>query len=352
MAAVLSIAWLASSMVRPPGTLHHLAHRTYRRALVRAAQSDEPADRCASGYGSVRLDKLLAHATGLSRKDVSRALRKGRVLVNGAPARDSAAKIGLGGETAVTLDGERLELRPPPLLVAYHKPLGVHSTMSDNLGRADLSSALELPALWRSELHPVGRLDADTTGLLLFCSDGTLTQRLLHPRYGTAKEYIALVSGKPLADGGEALRATLAAGVTTTEGTHVAQLLEVNALEGAAAEEALAETLAASDAAGLKPPDEVALPVASLRLSVTEGKHRMVRRMLANAGHPVEALHRVRFGEIALDPAALPAGACAPVGGDALAWAEALREGRTIASPGLTAMQRADARRSSEVDCA
>jgi pseudouridine synthase len=398
-------------------------------------------------YGSARLDRLLAHATGLSRKEVSVALRKGRVVVDGAAAKDGAKHVPLGGQVVVLLDGEPLEIRPPPLLVAYHKvraaqarsrprrsarprparrnarapsssprrargrhvcifhpnllrpfsqPLGVHSTMSDERGRADLSSALALPPLWASALHPVGRLDADTSGLLLFCSvrylrarlvasptaawpsliplaliplaapippdlillaqiprdlslspsariprpharalapqDGMLTQRLLHPRHGTRKEYVALVSGDAAAldDGGAVLRGTLAAGVATAEGVHVADLIEVRPLRGADADAAAAATTAAFAAAGLRRDEAAGRPVAELVVAVTEGKHRMVRRMLANAGHPVEALHRVRFGAIELDPSALPPGACAPVEGAALAWAEELRE----AAPG------------------
>ncbi|KAG8463450.1 hypothetical protein KFE25_004961 [Diacronema lutheri] len=280
-------------------------------------------------YGHARLDRIISHATGLSRKDVSRALRKGLVHVDGATERDGARKVALGGAVGVTFDGEPLELRPPPLLVAFHKPLGMHSTMADERGRTDLAAALvEQPPLWRDELHPVGRLDADTSGLLLFSSSGGLTQRLLHPRHGTEKEYAALVGGAPIDDGGAALRATLAAGVQTTEGTHAAALLDVVVLDNDGARAAAEETARAAESAGLRRDDGAPpiQPVATLRLSVTEGKHRMVRRLLANAGHPVLALHRVRFGDVVLDPDELPPGASAVVGGDALAWAERLAE--------------------------
>lgn len=329
---------MAALVLRVAGVLSHTIQRRGRGLALRPRASEvrlavqpppQPPD-----YGSARLDRLVAHATGYSRKDVSRALRKGLVVVDGATERDGARKVALGGAVTVHFDGAPLELRPPPLLLAFHKPLGVHSTMADNHGRADLSGALfDLPPIWLADLHPVGRLDADTSGLLLFSSSGLLTQRLLHPRHGTEKEYIAVVSGEPINDGGAALRETLRAGVRTAEGTHVAELLDVtimDAEESVAAAEAIAT---AASEAGLRS-DAVAggsgaaeapsRPVASLRLSVTEGKHRMVRRMLANAGHPVEALHRVRFGAVVLDPTAIPPGAWEPVGGETLAWAEAL----------------------------
>jgi 23S rRNA pseudouridine2605 synthase len=113
-------------------------------------------------------------------------------------------------------------------------------------------------------LHPVGRLDADTDGLLLFSADGALTQRLLHPRRAIPRTYLATVEGSP----GDALRAALAAGVRTADGVFGGEVLSI---EG----------------------DQVTV-------RVTEGKHRMVRRMLANAGHGVVALRRLAYGPFVL----------------------------------------------------
>jgi pseudouridine synthase len=167
---------------------------------------------------------------------------------------------------AVALDGEALLV--PPRLAVFHKPLGVHSTVEDDQGRPSLGTAAsELLALG---LHPVGRLDADTDGLLLFSADGALTQRLLHPRRAVPRVYVATVEPAP----GPTLPDVLRAGVQTADGVFTAEVL---ALDGA-----------------------------RVRLSVTEGKHRMVRRMLANAGHPVVALRRLSYGPIALG--GLPAG--------------------------------------------
>lgn len=82
---------------------------------------------------------------------------------------------------------------PLPILVAYHKPLGVHSTIGDPMGRPNLEDAL--PPRLQKSFHPVGRLDADTTGLLLFSGDGQLTQRLLHPSGNVQRQYLATVEG-------------------------------------------------------------------------------------------------------------------------------------------------------------
>ena len=85
-------------------------------------------------------------------------------------------------------------IKPLPLLLAFHKPLNVHSTIGDPMGRANLEDVL--PPRYSKMFHPVGRLDADTTGLLLFSADGQLTQRLLHPNSNVQREYVAKVEGR------------------------------------------------------------------------------------------------------------------------------------------------------------
>jgi 23S rRNA pseudouridine2605 synthase len=237
----------------------------------------------------VRLDKLLAERSGHSRKDIDRLIRKGLVEIDGTVVAKSGAKLKVPWQSCPIVDG--FEYPPPPLLVAYNKPLGTVSSMRDDMGRQDLSTVL--PQSWQKSLHPVGRLDADTTGLLLFSRDGDLTHRLLHPKYVVEREYVAEVENEiDPAD----LGARLAAGIETIEdgeGLVVeAQLLEV---EGQ-----------------------------SVRLVVTEGKYRMVRRILANAGHPVVSLHRLRYGEVMLDE--LEVGEAVEVGGEELAWALGLKE--------------------------
>lgn len=225
-----------------------------------------------------RLDKQVAHLARLTRKEATRAIRRGRVAVDGVPQRDPGAHV----TGALTLDGA--PLTAPPRLAVLHKPVGVQSTVGDPRGRVSLSDiAGELLALG---LHPVGRLDADTSGLLPFAADGALTQRLLHPRHAVEKVYRAQVEGRP----DDALAERLAAGVQTALGTHTADL---RAVDGD-----------------------------TITLAVTEGKHRMVRRVLANVGHPVVALHRVAFGALSLGD--LPEGAWRPATDEEQAWADRL----------------------------
>lgn len=215
-----------------------------------------------------RLDKRLSALSGLSRADAGRWVRAGRVQVDGEVARDAGASVPADARLAV--DGLELVPAPePPRLALFHKPLGVLATVGDDHGRTSLDSvARELLDLG---LHPVGRLDADTDGLLLFSADGALTQRLLHPRRAIPRTYLATVEGSP----GEALRAALAAGVRTADGVFGGEVLSI---EG----------------------DQVTV-------RVTEGKHRMVRRMLANAGHGVVALRRLAYGPFVLGDLAVGA---------------------------------------------
>lgn len=211
----------------------------------------------------MRLDRRVAALSGLARRDAGTAVRRGRVTLGGEVVTDPGSK----SEGAIALDGRPLS--PPPRLVAFHKPLGVQSSVHDDRGRPCLgTAAADLLAMG---LHPVGRLDADTDGLLLFSSDGALTQHLLHPKRAIERVYVATVDPAP----GPRLAEVLRAGVETADGAFTAA---VRAVEG----------------------DRVTL-------AVTEGKHRMVRRMLANVGHPVVALRRLAYGPYGLGD--LPAGA-------------------------------------------
>lgn len=184
-----------------------------------------------------------------------------------------------------------------PLLCVYHKPLAVQSKMCDPRSRPCLSHVLgQQPASWQRGLHHVGRLDADTTGLLLFSSSGALTHRLLHPSFAVDKEYVASCSVRcEEAARPETLRVKLEAGVETKVGFHTARLVE-----------------ARRDGDMLE-----------VRLVVTEGKNRMVRRLLAALGLPVVHLRRDRLGAIRLGN--IEVGAFeAVVDPEALAWARAI----------------------------
>jgi 23S rRNA pseudouridine2605 synthase len=188
-------------------------------------------------------------------------------------------------------------------------------------------------------LHPVGRLDYDTTGLLLFSSSGPLTQALLHPKHSIEKEYVAVVTGIV---NEEELRTTLASGVTTGVGVHTAQL--VSALPNIPSAEDAAAFLAKVKS-GL--PNEYnttdlklrgyldifdATSLSTVTLTVSEGKHRMVRRMLANVGHPVVTLHRARLGEISLGD--VPVGQTRALTPTEMKWAQKqLKQGSKALNP-------------------
>jgi len=179
-----------------------------------------------------------------------------------------------------TLRVQGIPFPPLPTLVAFHKPPGMVSTMRDDRGRACLDAAL--PEGWAGRFHPVGRLDADTTGLLLFSRSGAITQWLLHPRRAVERTYRAVVEGEIASD----LTARLADGIQTAEGQIKARVERIE--------------------------DQV------VELTVWEGKHRMVRRMLANAGHPVEALHRLEYGGFSLGE--LDEGECRAATPQELEW--------------------------------
>ncbi|MEM6928279.1 MAG: pseudouridine synthase, partial [Myxococcota bacterium] len=204
------------------------------------------------------LDRIVAYRTGWSRKEAGRAIRRGRVTRDGAPMADPRAK--LDPRAALELDGQ--PLASPPGLAVYHKPRGVQCTVGDPLGRRNLESEVAELLAWG--LHPVGRLDADTSGLLLFSRDGAITQHLLHPKRAIARTYRARVEPRPAPE----IVGVLQTGVATAAGVFAAE--------------------------------DVGLAGDVVTLTVREGKHRMVRRMLANAGYPVVDLERRSFGPFTL----------------------------------------------------
>ena len=202
----------------------------------------------------MRLDKWLAQYGGMSRSEATKAIRRKQVTIDGAMVNSPNAKISQGA--VVELDGVSIE--PLPKLLAFHKPIGLVTTESDPHGRPCVGDWLP------HRYHIVGRLDLDTHGLLLFSTDGALTQHLLHPKRGIEREYVAKVAGEPTPD----LIEILASGVETSVGLAKARVLSI---EG----------------------DRV-------RLVVTEGRNRVVRRMLHNAEYSVLDLQRVRYGTVEL----------------------------------------------------
>ncbi|MEZ4470651.1 MAG: pseudouridine synthase [bacterium] len=221
-----------------------------------------------------RLDRLLCDRGIEPRKEAHWLIKKRKVTVNGELVTRPETAVPV--DAAIAIDGEALE--PLPIALAWHKPAGIVCTTKDPWGRQSLDGVL--PEIWRTRFHPIGRLDAETTGLLLFTRDGALTQRLLHPRRAVPREYEARVA-RPV---DATLPGILAAGVETAEGVCTAEVL------------AMEDTV--------------------VRLVVREGRHRMVRRMLHNAGWSVVDLKRLAFGPVRLGE--LPPGEAIPVEGEAL----------------------------------
>jgi 23S rRNA pseudouridine2605 synthase len=210
-----------------------------------------------------RLQRALARAGLGSRRACEELIAAGLVTVNGRvatlgdrvdPERDE-----------VRVRGHRVNVNPRLRTFALHKPAGVTTTMRDPHAASDLRRYLPRGP----RVVPVGRLDRDTEGLLLLTNDGELANRLMHPRYGVEKEYLAEVEGVPT----ERQLARLRRGVE---------------LEDGVARATAARAVARTGGRG------------AVRLVVTEGRKREVRRMLAAVGLPVRRLIRVRVGPIRL----------------------------------------------------
>lgn len=211
----------------------------------------------------MRLDKYVSQCSGLSRKSVKQVLHQRRIAVEGEPVRN--AGLILSGEEAVTLDGHPLTL-PRARYLMLHKPAGVVCATEDSSQRTVLDL---LPSTLASGLQIVGRLDKDTTGLLLLTDDGQWNHRITSPRRACAKVYR----------------------VTT------ADPIEPSAVEAFRTGIVLKDDPKPTQPATLVLED-------SHRASVTlaEGRYHQVKRMFAALGNRVTALHRASIGSIQLDP--------------------------------------------------
>ena len=214
----------------------------------------------------MRLAKYLASAGVASRRASEEIVRAGRVTVGGVTVTDPAHSV--DGSELISLDGRAIEPVAERVVYALHKPVGVVSTARDPHGRATVVSLV--PS--RARLYPVGRLDADTTGLILLTNDGELAHRLTHPSFEVPRTYRARVGGGRVREA--ALRA-LRHGVRLDD--------------------------------GMTAPARVQrLGPHSLELTIHEGRKRQVRRMCDVVGHPVLTLERIAFGPLKLGD--LPAG--------------------------------------------
>ncbi|GAA3614644.1 pseudouridine synthase [Marihabitans asiaticum] len=213
----------------------------------------------------VRLQKLLAGAGVGSRRACEQLIAEGRVQVDGQVVTELGTRVD-SRRQVVHVDGERVQLDESRVYLAFNKPLGVVTTMNDELGRPCVGDYVaERP----ERLFHVGRLDADTEGLLLLTNDGDLAHRLQHPAFGVLKTYVAQVPAPLPKDLGRRLRA----GIELEDGPVVVDSFAV---------------VASSPGKAV------------VEIVLHEGRNHIVRRLMEEVGHPVITLTRTQVGPIEL----------------------------------------------------
>jgi pseudouridine synthase len=225
-----------------------------------------------------RLQKIIARAGLASRREAERWIVEGRITVNGTVI----SKLGSQADPfkdSIKVDGKRIKSAAAPLYYAFHKPPGVITTLNDPQHRPDITPYVARLGEKR-RVFPVGRLDYNTTGLLLLTNDGELALRLSHPRFGVSKVYRAKLSGCPTPEDFARLREgiRLEDGMTSPARAHVIDKLKTNAW---------------------------------VEIEVHEGRKREVRRMFEALGYFVEKLVRIRVGPVELGR--LPMGELRPL---------------------------------------
>jgi len=216
----------------------------------------------------VRLQKVLSQAGIASRRVAERMITDGRVEVDGQVVTELGTRVDPDA-SEIRVDGARVILDESLVYLALNKPQGMHSTMSDDRGRPCIGDLVEHRVRGNKKLFHVGRLDADTEGLILLTNDGELAHRLMHPSYEIPKTYVATVNGTVPRGLGKILRA----GIELDDGPiAVDDFAVVDAVPG--------KTL--------------------IRVTLHEGRKRVVRRMLAAVGFPVQALVRTDLGAVTL----------------------------------------------------
>lgn len=216
----------------------------------------------------VRLQKVLSQAGVASRRVAERMISDGRVEVDGQVVTELGTRVD-PHMSVVRVDGARVMLDDTLVHLALNKPRGMQSTMSDELGRPCIGDLIEHRVRGNKKLMHVGRLDADTEGLILLTNDGELAHRLMHPSYEVPKTYLATVNGTVPRGLGKTLRA----GVELEDGpVAVDDFAVMDAVPG--------KTL--------------------VRVTLHEGRKRLVRRLLAEVGHPVQSLVRTEIGAVSL----------------------------------------------------
>lgn len=213
-----------------------------------------------------RLQKVLSAAGHFSRRRTEMLMLEGRIRINGELATEMGVRVDPDSDV-VSVDGKVVPLKTLARYVMLNKPRGVLSTMADEQGRPDLSGYVKQMG---ERVVNVGRLDADTTGLLLMTNDGDLVHRLSHPSFEVAKVYTATVRGSV----GSATLGKLTSGVELDDGVTAADKVKV---------------------VGQSPGG-----ASIIEMVLHSGKNRVIRRMMEQVGHPVIDLHRKAVGGLHL----------------------------------------------------
>ena len=208
-----------------------------------------------------RLQKVIAHAGVASRRKAEEMILEGKVKVNGKVVKELGVKV--SNSDTVEVGGIPLE-KEQPVYFLFYKPRGIISSVTDDKGRKTVTDYF--PEI-KERIYPVGRLDYDTSGILLLTNDGEFANLLMHPRNEIEKEYIAKVKGIPLRENLKALEKgiVLEDGKTAPART---KIISVDKKKG----------------------------TSIVQLTIHEGKNRQVRRMFEAIGHPVVKLRRERYG--------------------------------------------------------
>jgi 23S rRNA pseudouridine2605 synthase len=216
----------------------------------------------------IRLQKVLSQAGVASRRVAEKMIMDGRVEVDGVIVTELGTRVDPDA-SLIRVDGARIQVDDTMVYLAINKERGMHSTMSDDQGRPCVGDLVEYRVRGNKKLFHVGRLDADTEGLLLLTNDGELAHRLMHPSYEVPKTYLATVLGTVPRGLGKKLRA----GVELEDGpVHVDDFAVVDAVPGRSL----------------------------LKVTLHEGRKRIVRRLLAKVGFPVQELVRTDIGTVSL----------------------------------------------------
>lgn len=211
-----------------------------------------------------RLNKYLSANTEFARRKIDEFISQGRVTVNNKVVTEHGVQVD-GTKDNIKLDGERIREKTKKVYFLMHKPIGFITTTDDEKNRRTVIDLINS----RDKVFPIGRLDLDTSGVLLLTNDGEFANKLMHPKFKVKKTYVVTLS-KPLE---EKLRAKLAGGIKL-DGKKTA-------------------------------PAKITHPVKSdlsiVSITLTEGRNRQVRRMFENYGYFVRKLHRISYGHLTVE---------------------------------------------------